>query len=187
MQEARSKFGIGTEEGFEILQQLIYAAQPQIVVSKGDFLARLARSRAGYQPLPPSSRKPLGTGDATQSYRTRVPYAAPRGETERKVARIWEEVLRIPQVGVNDDFVELGGHSLFAIQIAARIREEFQIDIEMRQMLELPTIAEVAELIEKIRSESHDLEAMKLLDEITGLSPEEVKARILVMQNPPPD
>ncbi|MEV0608657.1 amino acid adenylation domain-containing protein [Polymorphospora rubra] len=51
----------------------------------------------------------------------RVP---PQGPVESTIARVWEEILRLPEVGVTDDFFELGGHSLLATQVVARLRRE---------------------------------------------------------------
>ena len=56
-------------------------------------------------------------------------YEAPRDGIERILAEIWGEVLRLERVGVEDDFFALGGHSLSATKILARLRDLFQIDV----------------------------------------------------------
>ncbi|MDQ3913983.1 MAG: amino acid adenylation domain-containing protein [Actinomycetota bacterium] len=70
-------------------------------------------------------------------------HVAPRGETERKLASIWEELLgRAP--GVHDNFFELGGHSLMATQLVSRVRDAFSVELELRAVFEAPTIARLA-------------------------------------------
>ncbi|QQM46270.1 non-ribosomal peptide synthetase [Streptomyces liliifuscus] len=70
-------------------------------------------------------------------------YAAPRSELEAALARTWEEVLDVPRVGVHDNFLELGGDSIHAIQIVARLRED-NASLTPRQIFRHPTIAELA-------------------------------------------
>src|SRR5207253_1483597 len=69
-------------------------------------------------------------------------------ETEKRLANIWREVLRVERVGVDDDFFERGGHSLLAAQIVARVRREFRVEISLRVLFECPTVALMAAGIE---------------------------------------
>ncbi|MDX1364339.1 MAG: amino acid adenylation domain-containing protein [Arenibacter latericius] len=78
-----------------------------------------------------------------------VPYIAPEGEIEELLAGIWREVLNLKQVGSQDDFIALGGHSLAAIRVTARINEEVEMNFPLNKIFELPTIAEYAKYIEK--------------------------------------
>jgi amino acid adenylation domain-containing protein len=72
---------------------------------------------------------------------------APRTPIEERLERIWAEALGLPEVGVHDDFLELGGHSLVAARIVSRARVAFQLDAPVRTLLEAPTIADMALLI----------------------------------------
>jgi amino acid adenylation domain-containing protein len=67
-------------------------------------------------------------------------YAAPVGETEQRMAGIWQEILGIDRIGREDDFFESGGDSILATRCIARLREEFQVDISLRKIFECPSI-----------------------------------------------
>ena len=74
-------------------------------------------------------------------------YVAPRTETERVLTNIWAEVLRLPQVGAEDNFFALGGHSLLATQVVSRIRRVLGVELPLRMMFEAPTVEKLAEKI----------------------------------------
>ncbi|HLG65646.1 MAG TPA: amino acid adenylation domain-containing protein, partial [Ktedonosporobacter sp.] len=75
-------------------------------------------------------------------------YVAPRTPVEEKLAFIWAQVLRREQIGVYDDFLDLGGSPLLATQLIARIRRTFQVELPLRSVLQTSTIATLAEQIE---------------------------------------
>ena len=70
-----------------------------------------------------------------------TPYVAPRTEVERAVAEIWQEVLGVDRVGVEDDLFALGGHSLAAVQIGTRIQSRFRVQLDLRDFFDSPTVA----------------------------------------------
>ena len=78
-------------------------------------------------------------------------YQAPRNPVEESLARIWAEVLKLEKVGVNDNFFDLGGHSLKAVQVISRARNTFEVDLPLRRLFETPTIVGLAEGIETLR------------------------------------
>jgi amino acid adenylation domain-containing protein len=75
-------------------------------------------------------------------------YAAPRTETEEKLAAIWQELLQVERAGIYDDFFELGGHSLLAIRVIAYIRTTFSLALPIHVLFELKTIETLAKYIE---------------------------------------
>jgi len=77
-------------------------------------------------------------------------YVPPRTPTEELLAVIWAEVLGVEQVGVNDNFFDLGGHSLKATRVISRIQATFQVDLPMHSLFEKLTVADMAEQIETI-------------------------------------
>ena len=77
-------------------------------------------------------------------------YVAPNTPTEKSLVKIWEEVLRLDQVGINDDFFDLGGHSLMATQVISRVRETFKTELPVASLFECPTVASMADEIETL-------------------------------------
>lgn len=75
-------------------------------------------------------------------------YEAPRTAVEKRLGRIWQEVLSKKVVGIHDNFFDLGGHSLLATQLISRVREAFAIDLPLRAIFESPTILTLAEQVE---------------------------------------
>ena len=76
-------------------------------------------------------------------------YVAPRNATEEILAGIWTRVLRRERVSVHDNFFVIGGHSLLATQVITRIRAVFAIELPLRRLFEYPTVATLAQVIEK--------------------------------------
>jgi non-ribosomal peptide synthase protein (TIGR01720 family) len=81
--------------------------------------------------------------------RNQNPYVAPRNQTEAALVRIWEQVLGITPVGIQDHFFELGGDSIQCIQIVAKARQE-GIQLTNNQLFEHPRIAELATVTKTI-------------------------------------
>ncbi|WP_420643179.1 amino acid adenylation domain-containing protein [Candidatus Leptofilum sp.] len=77
----------------------------------------------------------------------RQPYIAPRNALEERIADIWQDVLGINQVGMEDGFFELGGDSLLAMQVLNRTREATQAKLSFRHLFERQTVAKLAELV----------------------------------------
>ncbi|PYQ67825.1 MAG: hypothetical protein DMF53_01060 [Acidobacteria bacterium] len=78
-------------------------------------------------------------------------YLAPRSPVEEVLAGIWEEVLELERVGVEDDFFALGGHSLVAAQVTSRVLQAFSVELPLRLLFERPTVAALAAEVERLR------------------------------------
>ena len=74
-----------------------------------------------------------------------------RTRVEQRLIEIWAEVLKRTGVRLEDNFFELGGHSLLAIQCLARMRAEFKVELPLRRLFELPTVAGLAACIEALQ------------------------------------
>jgi amino acid adenylation domain-containing protein len=75
-------------------------------------------------------------------------YVAPQGELERRIAAVWAELLQLGKVGVNDNFFEIGGHSLLLTRMHERLREELQREVSMIDLFQYPTVASLAQHLE---------------------------------------
>ena len=75
----------------------------------------------------------------------------PRNSSEEMIAAIWKEVLKLEQVGIYDNFFDLGGNSLLATRINSRLRQTFELDLPLRSIFEKPTIVAIAEYIQAIQ------------------------------------
>ena len=122
---------------------------------------RLLESAAA-QPDAPLSTLPVFTGEDALDVAAARPVApaapvvvprppaepraddAPRTAMERLLAGMWAEVLERDRVGVNDDFYDLGGHSLIATQVVARVRRTLFVELTVRAMLDRPTLRTLA-------------------------------------------
>jgi amino acid adenylation domain-containing protein/non-ribosomal peptide synthase protein (TIGR01720 family) len=74
---------------------------------------------------------------------------APRTTVEKEIQAIWIEVLRIPDMGIDDDFFEAGGHSLLALQTISRLHARFGRIVRLRDLYQARTIRSLSELVEK--------------------------------------
>ncbi len=98
-------------------------------------------------------------------------YVAPSTPVEEKLAAIWAELLRVDQLGVQDNFFERGGHSLLGTRLMARVRRDFDLDVPLRVLFEQPTVAGMAEAIVQLQLQQNSPEDIdRLLAEIEGMS-----------------
>jgi amino acid adenylation domain-containing protein len=88
--------------------------------------------------LPAPSRDVSGGGEG----------AAPRTETEKRVAAIWGELLKLDGIGIHDDFFDLGGDSMAAVALVAHLHETFDLELDLASLFDRPTIAGLSELVD---------------------------------------
>jgi hypothetical protein len=74
-------------------------------------------------------------------------YTAPQTKLEEQLLKIWEEVLELDNIGVHDNFFEIGGNSLLAVQISTRIHRQLTSTISVRQIFEYPTVYGLSGLV----------------------------------------
>jgi amino acid adenylation domain-containing protein len=110
------------------------------------------------------------------------PFVAPRTPIEETLVGIWAEVLGLEQVGIHDNFLELGGNSLLATRMVSRIDGTFGVDISLSALFEKSTVAELATIITQRKAERvSDGTLEQMLAELEQLSANE--AEILLSDN----
>ena len=77
-----------------------------------------------------------------------TPRVAPRDEVEDRLVQLWQKVLNVRPVGINDNFFDLGGHSLSGSRLVSLIHKEFKFDLPVSEFFAAPTIAQLAQRIE---------------------------------------
>ena len=78
-----------------------------------------------------------------------APFDAPRTDIEQAIAATWRAVLRVEEVGMNDNFFDLGGHSLLIVQVHRKLRSAFDHDLSIIEMFQYPTVRSLAERVAK--------------------------------------
>ncbi len=140
----RTKLGLEPAEVAEVFERLLSLdPRAQAVVVSGGLAARRERAAARRDALPAPAAA-HGRPELAN------PYAPPRTETERRVAKIWQELLGIAAVGIHDDLFDLGGHSLLATRIVSRVRELLRIELALDDLFDGPTVAEMAKRLDEL-------------------------------------
>ena len=108
-------------------------------------------------------RKALPAPDFERTSRSET-LDEPRTDVEVALCGIWCHVLGLAAVGVQDKFFDLGGHSLQLAQVVSKVRDVFQVELDIRKVFKMPTVADLAAMIED-----------ELVREVEELSDEEVE------------
>ncbi|HEX2201856.1 MAG TPA: amino acid adenylation domain-containing protein [Longimicrobium sp.] len=96
-------------------------------------------------PLSPNGKVDRAALPAPEAKRdAAAAFVAPRDETERAIAGIWREALGVEEVGVDDNFFDLGGHSLLLVRVHGRIREALGADVTVVELFQHPTVGALA-------------------------------------------
>ena len=143
--------GIRPTDGAEAFRLLVEADPgPQVVIAAQPVSELMAAaSRVTHE----SVESDLGASAAADRAESPDGHVAPRNELEAAIARLWSEVLGGEEVSVTDNFFEIGGNSLVAVQLIALIRREFGVRLPMRNLFEYPTVEGAAAKIAELRHE----------------------------------
>jgi acyl transferase domain-containing protein/acyl carrier protein len=148
-----AEIGIAPEEGRQIFPYLLApGAAGQLVVSTGDLNTRMAQLSAA-APARVSARA-ASAGGYHPRPNLRSSYIAPRNALERKLGEIWQRVLSIERVGIQDNFFDLGGDSLIGLKLIKELKHEFGIDIPAVDLYKGPTISRLADIINQMSGEA---------------------------------
>ena len=172
--------GLTPEEGIDVFQRVLAMENVgQVVISTGELDARISQW-VKLDSLREVNR-PARDGQLSLYPRPnlRNDFVAPRNELEKELVNIWQELLGVEPISINDDFFELGGHSLLAIQVVSRVRDLFQVDLNMEALFEGATVAELGLAIVKSQAGQLDQQDISdLLTEIGELSDDDARSML---------
>ncbi|WP_149141843.1 type I polyketide synthase [Gemmobacter caeruleus] len=131
--------GIRAAEGAEMFGRALATGAAQVIVSSLDLPALIRQADRA------EATRPEGQTFARPDLDSA--YVEPRNDLERTLVGFWQDLLGVGQVGVEDDFFALGGHSLIAVRLFAMVKKAFRVDFPISVLFEAPTIAGCAALI----------------------------------------
>jgi amino acid adenylation domain-containing protein len=113
---------------------------------------------------------------ATQNIETQVKkFAAPRTDNEKLIASIWSELLDVKEVGIHDDFFEIGGHSLIAVQAMTMLEKETGKRLPLASLFEAPTVEKLSKLLTGENKQSSGY------DSLVPIKPEGAKTPLYIV------
>jgi NADP-dependent 3-hydroxy acid dehydrogenase YdfG/acyl carrier protein len=129
--------GISPERGPEALDRVLRSdLGPVVVLSSIDFATLRRAARASFaRPVAANARPAASAKPAA------VTFTDPM---QQAVAEVWQDVLGVTDVGLDDDFMDLGGHSLMAVRVATRLQRRFGGDLKLAALLEARTVRALA-------------------------------------------
>lgn len=144
IREANEESSISSAEGREALRAVLAKVPgPQVILCPGGITERLRRASRVTRALLTErlNSAQVGAGGARN---LATPYAAPESEAERAIADLWRDAIGLDQVGIDDDFLELGGDSLVAVQLVGRISQRLKTEMSVAQLFESRTVRALA-------------------------------------------
>ena len=131
--------GIRPDEGAEAFRRAVGLGGGQIIVSSLNLPELVAQTAA--------AQAEKAGGAQFERPDLENAYVAPRNDVERTLTGFWQDLLGVGQVGVEDSFFDLGGHSLIAVRLFAMVKKAYRVDFPISVLFEAPTIARCAAMI----------------------------------------
>ncbi|MDQ1292524.1 MAG: phthiocerol/phenolphthiocerol synthesis type-I polyketide synthase [Actinomycetota bacterium] len=176
--------GLTRAQGQEAFGRLLSAPTPdgQIVVSPREFTSLRALARSITPALLAEELSNLETtGHRHPRPDLDTPYVEPSTPEQKEIAAVWQEILGLERIGIDDDFFALGGHSLAAVRIGTKLRSRFGVELDLQTFFRAPTVAGTAALLATGKNDDPDdvIEAVgrhtpEELPDVAELSDDEV-------------
>jgi amino acid adenylation domain-containing protein/thioester reductase-like protein len=138
--------GLLPDEGVAVFEQALAHREAQVVVAKqglASFFAQVKNQSGSPASAAEVPARPKAHGSASGQG-----YLSPGSLIEKQLMDIWQTFLGMELIGRNDDFFKLGGDSLLATQLIARIRESFQVELPIRAVFDHPQLSSLAAAID---------------------------------------
>ncbi len=146
-EHALLKDGIRTEEGVEIFKRILNSSLPQVMVSTRNLPSLIEQHSSQPQLLFKEISVGSKQGGGFPRPQLATAYTPPRNEIEQGIASLWQQTLGIEEIGVHDDFFQLGGHSLIAIQFLNQLRQQYQVELSLADLFDNPTVSGLVKAI----------------------------------------
>ncbi|MCL1471384.1 type I polyketide synthase [Argonema antarcticum] len=169
IKQAREKYSITSQEGVKALDYILSSTFPQVIVSTRNLQAVIEHDQLSTLADVLENLKNFRTKSTHKRPILKTAYVEPSNDIEYKIAGIYQELLGIDRVGINDSFFDLGGNSLVGIQLISRLRQDFQIELSIPSLFQSPSVAELAFVIEEI-----------IINELEKLTEDEVRELVPV-------
>jgi phthiocerol/phenolphthiocerol synthesis type-I polyketide synthase E len=147
--DAYLKTAIGTAEGLDALERVLEGGLHRVVVLPFDLPQALGLTRAAVVNAATASPVVEGAARSVPAREPLAPEEVPQGDVATSLAEIWADLLGVPSVGMHDDFFHLGGHSLMATRVLARIRDTMGVQLALRDMFDAPTLGALAQKVQE--------------------------------------
>lgn len=142
------KEGILPSEGMEALDRILnQPSVTQIAACSVDLEQWRDQVERLAQPAQTNSEEASSSGPKFSRPNLQSEYAAPTNEHEKFLVAVWQELLGVDNIGIHDDFFELGGQSLIAVRLVNRIKKTYKLEFGLAVLFEAPTVAKCAALI----------------------------------------
>ncbi|MFI6708686.1 SDR family NAD(P)-dependent oxidoreductase [Nonomuraea sp. NPDC050478] len=143
---AMAAHSMTAEQALAAFDELLAAARPSLVVAAGGLDDRLPHAMPADFTGPETG---AGSGDRFPRPELPQPYTPPLSAVERDLAGLWSEVLGVEPVGTRDNFFDLGGNSLVALQMLALVKKRFGVAVPTVSLFEAPTVATLAAILDE--------------------------------------
>jgi acyl carrier protein len=184
--EADGVYRLSSDQAAAVEYRASQAPEPSV---PAEVPAPPHRKRIDYATIAMELRSPKAVLERIQAAELReAPSTAaldpPRTPLERELAELWAGLLHVKAVGVHDNFFELGGHSLLAVQLLSRVRQTYDVELSLEVVYSGDfTVAELAKAVELKEIQAAGGDYQDILDELEGLSDEEVRALLAEEQD----
>ncbi|WP_442940774.1 SDR family oxidoreductase [Nostoc sp.] len=145
--------GLSPSETIEIFSRILGSTLPQVLIWTNDFLSwRERHNTYNQENLIEIFEKANLPQPVQQTYsrpKLKNEYVAPKNEIEQAIAKVWQEVLGINEVGRYDNFFDLGGDSLLIVQVRSKLQKRLNINFSINDAFEYSTITALAQYLSK--------------------------------------
>jgi acyl carrier protein len=148
-QTSMDRYAMTPDESLEAFRRVVCnATLPHIVVSKGNLFERL-KTWIGRESLSKAGGAQTGNSSEVLYERPLIgtKFVPPGNQVESVLINIWQKLLGIKQIGIHDNFFDLGGNSLIGLKVISRVKQELKIEIAVLALFEGPTVSALAKLI----------------------------------------